>query len=429
MATDDRVCVVAPTGSGKTVIGSAVASHYRSVCWVAHREELIDQASAALKLWAPHTGRTVITVQSINKPSAHHYDLLVIDEAHHYAADDWSQITSNVKHDRLIGLTATPERGDGKGLASVFDRLVVAATYSELLALGQLVPCRITHPHEDVEGVACHPLKAWKEHGEDALTIAFAPSVKLAEQWTEEFNAAGVASACILGKTESRSGLVDAFRAHSLKVLWNYNVLTEGFDVPEVGCVVLARKMGTAGLYIQAAGRGLRVAPAKAHCRIIDLNGNYRTYGLPTQDWSYSLEGKAIRRNKVEKLRQCIKCGAVCTAWVRECPECHYHTPIRKMKLKIDDQELLEVFDGENTIESAKDVHLAKLRTEQRQLGRTLQWTIGRYKKLFGRVPRIHDATPAEKAKYFQGLTFGMGPAAAHAYRAVFSEWPQRTRR
>ena len=429
-STDDRVCVAAPTGAGKTAIGSGVAARYGSVCWIAPRIELVDQSRAALQLWAPDTLRTVITIQSITQKSANLYDLLVFDECQHQPSDVWSKVTELVQHVKMVGLTATPSRGDGRGLEGQFDRIVVAATYSELLERKLLVPCRITAGPEDQEGMSAQPLKAWKEHGEDARTIAFAPSIPLAEKWTEEFNAAGIPSTCVTGKSPNRADIIDAFRGGRTKVIWNYAILTEGFDVPEVACILLARKCGTPSLYLQIVGRGLRAAPFKTHCRLIDLAGNYRDpdLGIPTLDREYSLIGKAIRRNKVQRLRQCMRCGTVCLAWVGECPECKFVTPRRKLPIKIDDQDLLEVYDGQDTHPTVRDRFLAHLRKEQLEYGHGIQWTINHYKKLFGSAPVIRDATELEKSQFHVGMIYGLGASRAqHAYKAVFGHYPPRT--
>jgi len=427
-STSDRVCVAAPTGAGKTAIGSGCAARFSSVCWVAPRIELVEQSRAALKLWAPNTRRSVITIQSISKPSAHHYDLLVLDECHHFSSDEWSLITTNVQHDKLIGLTATPYRGDGRALTGQFDRIVVAATYSELLDRKLLVPCRITSGPEDREGIAANPLKAWKEHGEDALTIAFAPSIPLAEKWSAEFNAAGIPSTCVTGKSADRTDLIDSFRSGRTKVIWNYAILTEGFDVPEVACILLARKCGTAGIYLQIVGRGLRVASGKTHCRLLDLAGNYRIHGLPTEDREYSLEGKAIRRCKVQRLRQCLACGAVCVAWVGECPECGFVTPRRNLPVKVHNEQLLEVFDGENTPEDAKQTTLQLMRDEYRKAGRSVIQLANDYKAQFGARPKIRDLDQMEKAFLWRVYSGKFGPTmqAKIVYKAFTGEWPSR---
>lgn len=378
-------------------------------------------------------GSTGITVYNFETEGVHTYfaNNVLTHNCHHYAAEDWQNVITNVRHARLVGLSATPQRTDGKGLKGIFDRLVVSATYSELLALGHLCPCRITAGPEDKEGLAAQPLEAYQKHGEGRLTLAFAPTIALAEKWCEEFNNAGIPSACVFGKTADREDILNRFRSGQIRVVWNVSVLTEGFDVPAVDCVLLARSVGNAGLFVQITGRGLRPVPGKEYLRLIDLAGNYRVHGLPTEDRAYSLEGKAIRRAKVQKLRQCPACGGVAIAWLRGCPECQYVTPVRKMKLKIDNQALIEVFDGENTPVDAKDDYLDFLRAEQRKptlkkpKGYTLQWVIGRYKKAFGRVPVIRDATPQEKAQYFRGLIFGVGiMRAKFMYKAVFGHLP-----
>src|SRR5512143_754587 len=205
MSTTDRVAIVMPTGGGKTATGASVAARYRSVWWGAHRQELVDQARSALELWAPKTKRTCMTVQSVKGVSSHEYDLMVFDELHHIPAECWSTLPEQVRHKRFIGLTATPERADGKGLAGHVDRLVVAATYSELLERELLVPCEIAHPSGVPEhGLGANPLKAWKQFGKDRLTIAFAPSKELAEKWCDEFKSDGITSECVFGTTNNR---------------------------------------------------------------------------------------------------------------------------------------------------------------------------------------------------------------------------------
>jgi superfamily II DNA or RNA helicase len=404
MSTSDRVAIVSPTGSGKTVMGAAIAGRYDSVCWVAHRAELIDQARDALSILAPTTARLVTTIQSLHEMTSVDFDLLITDECHHYAADDWSRVTSNVWHRRMIGLSATPQRADGKGLKSIFDRIVVSATYSELLKSGHICPCKITAGPEDKEGLSAQPLEAWLKHGENRLTLAFAPTISLAEKWCEEFRFHGIQSECVFGKTSNRDAILQRFRDGATRVVWNVGVLTEGFDVPNVGCVLLARSVGNAGLYVQITGRGLRVADGKSYLRLIDLAGNYRIHGMPTEDRKYSLEGKAIRRNKIAKLRQCIACGGVAVAWIGKCPECGFVTPTRNLPVRVHSEELLEVFDGEHTPEVAKDTELERLLAECREKGHRIGWVATTYRKLFGKNPIIRNAFPEERQGHFRNL-------------------------
>ncbi len=227
VSTRDNVGIIMPTGGGKTATVAAIASHYESVWWGAHRQELVDQARAALQLWAPKTKRTCMTVQSVKRESKHVYDLMVFDELHHIPAECWATVTNFVRHKRFVGMTATLKRADGKGFKPYIDRLVVAASYSELLERELLVPCQIAHPPGVPEnGLGANPYEAWSKCGQDRLTIAFAPSKELATKWCEEFKSHGVTSdLCFRNDRKPRREMLDRFRNGEIRVLWNVSVL------------------------------------------------------------------------------------------------------------------------------------------------------------------------------------------------------------
>ena len=401
-----NVCLVSPTGSGKTTMGAELAARLGGrICWVAHREELVAQAKATLDRafnahgWGGPQELVVTTIQSL-KP--YDCDWLFIDECPHYAADTWSDITTTIKHKRRIGLTAYPTRADGRGLHGLFDRLYVAAQYSQLIALGHICDCKIFGGPDLAGGLAMDPLKAWKLHGSKRLTLAYAPSVEQARIWAEQFQAAGVRSDYVTAEDAplERKAKLAAFARGEITVLWNVHILTEGVDIPQVSCILLARNVDSISLYMQIVGRGLRVHPCKADCVLIDLAGTYKKpgFGSPTEDRVYSLTGKAIRRANVLKLRQCIACGGVCKSWVGKCPICGFVTERRSLPVQVFDEELEQVFDGRETVQHAKDAALARMRAQQVAEGRPLWWLVKTYKSQFGINPIIRDATPEEKA-------------------------------
>ena len=426
IATSDNVGIVMPTGGGKTATVAAVCSHYKSVWWGAHRQELVDQARAALQLWAPNTGRTCMTVQSVKEDSSHEYDLMVFDELHHIPAECWSTVTKFVRHKRFVGMTATPRRSDGKGLKPYVDRLVIAATYAELLERELLVPCQIAHPSGVPEnGLGANPLQAWLKCGQDRLTLAFAPNKELATKWCDEFKTHGIESECVFGTTVNREALLDRFRSGAIRVLWNVGVLTEGFDVPEVGCVLLARSVKETELYMQIVGRGLRPAPGKTDMILIDLADAFVLHGAPTDDREYSLADDLIKRRapKIGQFRQCLGCGSLPKAWQRKCPFCGYEADIKHPALRVLNNEMLMVYQAEITPIAVRAKVLEFLRGEQKKRGLQLNSVIKQYKELFGCAPHISDATPAEKARYFKSIKV-IGPAAPWVYRTIFGELP-----
>lgn len=314
-----RIVLVSPTGSGKTRMGVELAASHLArvdgarVLWVAHQTELLRQARGRLL----HEGveRVGIIAAAIDNPdpdapvqvcsiqTLHARDLrpdgvtmIIADEAHHYAADQWGSVLEDYPDVVLLGLTATPERGDGRPLGDVFDDLVVGAQPRELVELGHLVDVDIVHPDDAMasDTLAEEPLVAYLDHGEAGQAFAFARSVAEAERYAAEFGEAGHPSACIHGGTAQvdRDDILERFRGGDLRVLWNVYVLTEGVDVPAASVCILARGCGSTGTYLQMAGRVLRPHPDKDRAIIIDLAGASLKHGSPLDDRSYSLEGR-----------------------------------------------------------------------------------------------------------------------------------------
>jgi len=312
--TARSVCLVAPTGAGKTRMGEELVSDPAArVVWVAHRRELIQQAADRLrerfgtsavgvimpgKYESPTARIQVATIQTLlarsKRPPATH---LVLDEAHHYVATEWTQIAEGYQRAKVVGLTATPERGDGEPLGDVFERLVVAASYSELVADKFLVPARVHRPKVSLgSDLAQDPLAAWLKCAEGSRTFVFCARVAIATDLAQRFRDAGVPAATVEANTPKaeRDDILKRFRRGTLRVLTNVNALTEGVDVPEARTVVLARAFGHVGGYLQAVGRVLRAAEGKPDAILVDLTGCSIAHGLPTADRTYSLRGRAI---------------------------------------------------------------------------------------------------------------------------------------
>lgn len=315
-----RVVVVMPTGAGKTVTGGEVVRRVvergSRVLWLAHRGELVDQAAATLARLGlvvgaisasamtppnPYAGVQVATVQTLlarkQRPDA---AFVVVDEAHHFVADEMHALLRNYGDARVLGLTATPERGDGRGLGEFFDGIVPGVSVRELTAAGHLVPCEVLRPNQPLQPgqIAQHPADAWATLARDRRTIIFARSVELAEEYTAAIRERGGTAACVTGETPwaERTMTLEAFRRGGIQVLVNVAVLTEGFDAPETSCVILARGCGSAGLYLQMVGRALRPAAGKRDALLIDLRGVSHEHGRPEDDRLYSLDGRGIRR-------------------------------------------------------------------------------------------------------------------------------------
>jgi len=450
---DHRVVLVSPTGSGKTVMGAAWAHQHRrdGVLWICHRTELLTQAAGALRALGLRVGCIaprepadplapiqVATVQTLlaraDRPPA---ASIVLDEAHHYTGTTWADLcTAGYPSARVLGLTATPQRADGVGLGDVFQGIVVAAQYPDLLAAGHLVPCRVYQPPEaQRRSLALDPIAAWRQYGDGRQTFAFCQTVERAQDLAIRFrDELGVAAACVHDKLPRAARLeaLRAFRDGTIQVLTNVYVLTEGVDVPAASCCLIARPVGHAGAFLQIAGRVLRPAPGKTDAILIDLTGATLAHGLPTDAREYTLEGDGIRRTSVPALRTCLQCGAVFPP-VPICPECGYEFVVKQPTVKIYSQALREVYAGADTGEDARRAEYERLRGVAADRGYSLAWVCREYRQLFkANPPWVAEVSQTEKRAVYaafvkQGRARGYKAAwAAVQYRNVFGVWPGR---
>ncbi len=423
--------------------------------WSAHRTELVSQAYAAihgliggssLGVIAPgHPMRRgarfqVSSTQTLverGKPDITPR-IIVLDEFHHYAADEFRKLVEWWPDALLLGPTATPQRGDGKPLGDIADALVVAAQYSELVEEGYLCDAVCYQPPEALSGaLALDPVEAWKRYSEGMSGFAFMPTIKAARALAAAFNAAGIVAACIDAKTPKaqRADTLRKFASGDIQVITNVDTMTEGVDVPRAGVAMLGRSFQTVSAFLQACGRVLRPHELKKYARIIDLTGATILHGHPTIDRVYSLDGDGIRSGESAEnpVRNCLHCGLVYLCAEACCPGCGTAKPPRtKRPQRIYSLELQEVWAGENTKEDAKLREYKRLREVQRSKGLRLWFVIKSYKELFGSAPRLFDVTPQEKKAEFyallsEGNKRGFKPAfAASRFKEMFGHWPAR---
>lgn len=359
-----RVCLTLPTGSGKTclvaeIIRRAAAEHGKRALVLAHRTELVEQAASALLRHGLDVGAWAANARVAVKPSAPVQvasvqtliargvrppaDLVVSDEAHHYAAAEWSSVLRDYPGSLIIGPTATPERSDGIGLHGLFDALVVGARPSELIAGGWLVPTAILRPSDRLKPsqIAQRPVDAYLRHAQGRRAIVFCSRVAEARKAMQDFRIARLSAEMITGTTpwdERRKAFAD-LRSGKLNAVLNVAVATEGFDLPEVDCVILSRAFATAGTFLQATGRGLRPSPGKTDLLILDLVGATHVHGSPADDREFSLDGRGIRRTGVGvQQAYCRVCGAPLET--SACQECGFGTRLGK-PLKVVNRALI----------------------------------------------------------------------------------------
>jgi superfamily II DNA or RNA helicase len=378
-----RIVVVAPTGSGKTVIAAAIIKQAtaapKNVLVLAHRREIITQTSRKLhdhgiyhsiiqagldKLARPMAQVQLASVQTltaralrttrIELPPA---DLLVIDETHHCPASTYRKIIAQYPDAILLGLTATPCRGDGRGLGGIFETIVEAPQVAELIAQGHLVKTRVYAPAvPDLKGVKVQGgdynerqlaermdrpkligdiVSHWHKYGERRKTVAFTVTVPHSIHLRDEFVQAGVRAEHIDASTPKaeRDATLTKLASGEIEVVTNCMVLTEGWDMPDVGCCILARPTKKMGLYRQMIGRVLRPAPGKSDAIILDHAGAVFRHGFAedhvewTLDHDRRAESSAHKRREEKdsssRLLECSQCTAIRIAG-EPCPACGF---------------------------------------------------------------------------------------------------------
>lgn len=421
--------LVAPTGSGKTVmLSQCVARHLQRpekyVNWYAHRGELVEQAARTLheKFGLPvgYGGLSisapiqVLTVQAaLSRGRVRDGTLNVFDEAHHFAsaAEDWFRIRQAHAKAFIVGATATPERGDGQALDG-FDGIVVAAQISELQAMWKedpslgLVPVETLRPAKPLgkNRIARSPVDVYKKVGAGRRNVVFSPNVPAAVAFCEEFNAAGIPAAVITGKLRA-GGHVDQaladFAAGKLRVLCNVHILTEGWDCPSVGMITIAREIHSDGLWMQMCGRGMRPSPGKTVCTVADLFGSWHYRGDPDEDREFSLTGLGIRRTADAggRRRFCKTCGTEIAQGETKCSGCDRATGRQLGLPKIADVDLERA---------------ARLEKFQREPMAVRILTLGRWVR------------EADAKGYGRHAFFGTNYSVVRRYQAKYGERPTK---
>lgn len=345
--------LVSPCGSGKTIISAAIirsaAARGTRSLFLAGRIELLEQTINKLVIAGIENPRLIQADNDIGDPSSPvtvasvptlttkrwqdrlpEAGLVIFDECQHGPAAGHARIAQAYSTSKLLGLTATPCRGDGRALGDVFDSIVVGATVQELQALGALVPCRIFSAPETTSSrdLALSPVEAYEQHAAGQRTIVFCTTVSHAERLTAEFSMFGIAADIVHGElaADDRRERLARFRNGETRVLCNVGILIEGFDDPEVAVVILARRFGNAGTFIQVVGRAMRPAPGKQSATVVDLCGSVLEHGTPDAERTYSLDGKGISSAR-QSIRQCPRCGGVFLAGPASCPMCAGELP------------------------------------------------------------------------------------------------------
>ena len=377
-------CLVLPTGSGKSHIIAALCKDALQswpetrILMLTHVRELISQNAEKMRQHWPNAPMGIYSaglkrkelgepitfagIQSVRTKASQigHVDLVIIDEAHlvshkdegGYRAllNDLSVINSNL---RIVGLTASPYRlGHGyiTDAPAIFDALIEPVSIEELIHKGFLSTLRskVTRTKLEVDGVH----KRGGEYIESELQAAvdttdknrrivaeivrladgrkswliFCAGVNHAQHVCEALANEGIVAECVTGETPSneRDRILRDFKAGRIKALTNANVLTTGFDSPGIDLIAMLRPTMSPGLYVQMAGRGLRIAPGKTDCMVLDFAGVVEQHGPITAVKPPPKKGDKVGEAPV---KVCDHCQEICHLSVRVCPACGEEFP------------------------------------------------------------------------------------------------------
>lgn len=314
-----RTLLVLPTGCGKTIVFAKVTEDCvrsgKRVLILAHRGELLDQAadkiekSIGLKCSYEKAEQssintwyriTVGSVQSLMREKRlsqfppDYFKTIIIDEAHHCLSESYQKVLQHFAEADVLGVTATPDRGDMKNLGTYFESLAYEYTLPKAIREGYLSPIKaLTIPLKiDISGVeiqsgdfkasdigtALDPYlysiaDSMLQYCSDRKTVVFLPLVKTSQKFTEILNDRGFKAAEVNGESKDRKEVLEDFEAGKYNVLCNSMLLTEGWDCPSVDCIIVLRPTKVRSLYCQMVGRGTRLSPqtGKTHLLLLDF--------------------------------------------------------------------------------------------------------------------------------------------------------------
>ena len=352
-------------------------------------------------------------MQTLRRRELPQADLIIVDEAHLSLAKSYTDIIGAYPRAVVLGLTATPVRADGKPLGSLYRDIIPVSDVPQLIRMGYLAKPRHFAPERpdltaigtkggdyderelseavDKPDLVGNIVSHWKAIAQGRTTAVFAVNINHSLHIVEQFRQAGVRAEHVDGMTPKweRDAILKRFASGETTVVSNVGIFTEGYDNPRIGCVILARPTLSLALFLQMAGRGLRVLDGKRDCIILDHAGCAHAHGFIDEIREWSLEGKKKRSSGSHEapVRTCDKCFAAYPAASRACPECGYEPEREISDIQADESHgLVEITDElraqmqrERRREEAKAETLADLQALARKRGYSPGWAFHRF--------------------------------------------------
>jgi len=383
-----RQLLVSPTGSGKTMVFSFMTSEASKkglrVMILAHRAEILDQIDLSLKRFGIVPGHIrsglpmdrsakvfVASVQTLVKrfdvvPVP---DLIIVDEAHHSAASQFVKVFAQYPKAKFVGVTATPERLDGKGLGEFYGNMVLGPEVQWLIDRGFLKRPIYYGPTQAVDlsllkkvagdfakddlaeamnknSITGDAVNHYRKFGQNMPAVVFCVNLKHAADVAAQFCGAGIRAEIIDGSmtSDGRRARKDRLESGATQIMVSCELVSEGFDLPAVGVAILLRPTASLALHLQQIGRSLRPCPGQTCAVILDHAGNLLRHGPAEEKREWSLEGQSKKKRKPEQVldtRQCDKCFAIYQGTM--CPQCGATRESKARELEVKEGELQQM--------------------------------------------------------------------------------------
>lgn len=370
-----RILIVGSTGIGKTVLALAMIrgaiDRGKRVLFLCHRRELVRQSSRSFwKSNVPHgmvmAGKTMsatlanvgvinTVVNRIDRMQAP--DLIIVDESHRSVSPSYQAVFDAWPDAHVVGLTATPERTDGKGLGQIYSDIVEANSMRWYIDAGLLSDYEIIAPASSVDlttvetragdyaqeqlaaavdkpTITGDAVAAYRQYANGKRCMVFCVTIDHSKHVCDHYNANGIRAEHIDGSHSDteRDAILKRFRAGETLIVCSVQLAIEGLDVPAIEVVQFLRPTQSLIVYLQAIGRGLRVEPGKKRLIILDQVANWQRHGLPDDARQWSLAGR-VKKKRGEKnetpvsVKQCAQCYAVFRIGPATCPSCGAAVP------------------------------------------------------------------------------------------------------
>lgn len=348
-----KTLLVLPTGCGKTIVFAKITEDCvrkgERVLILAHRGELLDQAADKLKKttglnsavekaessclgsWfrvVVGSVQTLMREKRLGQFPEDYFNTIIIDEAHHCISDSYQKVLKHFPDAHVLGVTATPDRGDMRNLGQYFESLAYEYTLPKAIKEGYLTPIKaLTIPLKiDMSGVSVQAgdfkasdigtaldpylegiAQEMQKYCADKKTVVFLPLVKTSQKFRDVLNNYGFQAAEVNGDSQDRAEILADFESGKYNVLCNSMLLTEGWDCPSVDCVVVLRPTKVRSLYCQMVGRGTRLSPGKEHLLLLDFLWHTERHEL-CHPASLICDNEEVAQKMTENLEEAAGC-------------------------------------------------------------------------------------------------------------------------